>query len=260
MIPKVIHYCWFGGAPKPQSVLRCIRSWKKHCPDFEIREWTENDIDITQSKYAQQAYDAKAWGFVSDYARLWIIYHYGGIYMDTDVQIIKDLTPLLEHGAYVGFERQEFVNLGHGFGAEKGHQFVKAHMEMYDTLRFINEDGSLNKVTIPHYTTKCLHQYGLRSDSGEIQRLGDIVVYPREYFSPKDFISGMLSVTPNTYSIHQFDASWYDDEQQEAKKKRWKKAKQKTRKNKLKQLLRVTLQRLLGDARFEALKQRIRKR
>lgn len=260
MIPKVIHYCWFGGTPKPQSVLRCIRSWKKYCPDFEIREWTEKDFDVTQNKYTQQAYEAKAWGFVPDYIRLWIIYHYGGIYMDTDVQVLKSLTPLLVHNAYAGFERETRVNFGQGFGAEKGNPVIKAHMEMYDSLCFLNKDGSINKTPSPEYTTQCLQQFGLKSDTGVIQELPGITVYPQEYLCPKSFISGLTTVTPNSYSIHQFDASWYDDKQQEAKKQRWKKAKQKRRKNKLKQLLRVTLQRLLGDARFAALKQRIRKK
>lgn len=254
MIPKVIHYCWFGGAPKPKSMLRCIRSWEKYCPDFEIREWTEKDFDVTQNEYARQAYEEKAWGFVTDYVRLWILYHHGGIYMDTDVQVIRDLTPLLEHKVYVGFERDEFVNLGHGFGAEKGHPFIKAHMEMYDTLRFRNEDGTLNKLPIPHYTTRCLREYGLQTDCGTVQQLQDIVVYPKEYFSPKSFLTGELTVTPNTYSIHQFDASWFDDRQQEEKRTRWKKAKKKARKAKLKSWL----CKLLGEECFDALKRRLR--
>lgn len=255
MIPKIIHYCWLGGAPKPQSVLRCIRSWKKFCPDYEIREWTEKDFDVMQHEYTRQAYETKAWGFVTDYIRLWVIYHYGGIYMDTDVQVIKDLTPLLEHSAYVGFERDEYVNLGHGFGAEKGHPFIKAHMDMYDTIRFLNEDGSLNKIPIPHHTTRCLRAYGLQNDTGSVQRLGDIVVYPRDYFSPKSFVTGILTLTPNTYSIHQFDASWFDDKQQEEKKSRWKKAKRKVRHARIREWLCG----ILGERRFNTLRRWLRK-
>lgn len=256
MIPKIIHYCWFGGEPKPKSVLRCIRSWQKYCPDFEIREWTEKDFDVTQHEFTRQAYEAKAWGFVTDYIRLWAIYHYGGIYMDTDVQVLKDLTPLLEHGAYVGFERDEYVNLGHGFGAEKGHPFVKAHLEMYDTIRFVNDDGTLDKTPIPHHTTRCLRAFGMQDDTGVVQQLGDIAVYPRDYFSPKSFATGILTLTPNTYSIHQFDASWFDDTRQEEKLARWKRAQRKARKAWLKKCLCC----VLGPRGFDTLKRWVHRR
>lgn len=212
MIPKVIHYCWFGGNPLPESAVRCIESWKKHCPDFEIRQWTEKDFDITQNEYTKQAYEVKAWGFVPDYIRLWIIYNYGGVYLDTDVQVVKDLTPLLEHSAYAGFEDEKSVNFGQGFGAEKGNPAIYAHMKMYDTLRFVNEDGSLNRTASPRYTTLCLKERGLKVNDGTVQQLDGITIYPTEYFCPKDFVTGETNVTNNTYSIHQFDASWYSEE------------------------------------------------
>lgn len=259
MIPKVIHYCWFGGAPKPKSVLRCISSWKKYCPDFEIREWSEKDFDVGQNEYTQQAYSIKAWGFVPDYIRLWIVYNYGGIYLDTDVQVLKDLTPLLANKAYAGFEDNEFVNFGQGFGAEKGNPVIEAHMRMYDSLCFINEDGSLNKTASPRYTTKCLREWGLQNDTGGIQQLEHITVYPKDYFCPKNFYSGLVNVTDNTYSIHQFDASWYDETAQIAKKNRWKEERIKTVKEYWRYLPNRILLKLLGETRYEKLKQVLKK-
>ena len=171
MIPKIIHYCWFGGAPKPKSVLRCIDSWKKYCPDFEIREWTEQEFDITQNEYTRQAYEAKAWGFVPDYIRLWITYNYGGIYLDTDVQVIKDLTPLCVNSAFAGFQEDGYVALGLGFGAEAGNPVIGAHMEQYEHLRFCNDDGTLNKTASPEYTTQLLLGMGLDPNNGARQKL-----------------------------------------------------------------------------------------
>lgn len=224
MIPKIIHYCWFGGAPKPESVLRCINSWKKYCPDYEIREWTEKNFDVTQNLYCQQAYEAKAWGFVPDYIRLWIIYHYGGIYLDTDVQIVRSFNKLLSNKAFAGFERDtgNYVALGLGFGAEPGNPFIKEHMQQYDSLTFINSDGSYNKKPSPQYTTEILTRYGLGPDCEKIQHLEHITIYPTEYFCPMSFQTGIIHRTNNTYSIHLYDASWYDDTQQVAKLQRWK--------------------------------------
>ena len=259
MIPKVIHYCWFGGAPKPKAVLRCIDSWKKHCPDFEIREWTEKDFDVTQNEYTQQAYEAKAWGFVPDYIRLWIIYNYGGFYLDTDVQVIKDLSPLCKHPAFAGFENQTHVALGLGFGAEIENPIIETHMKMYDDLQFFKEDGTYNKTPSPQYTTRLLKEFGLHEDDNKVQNLGDIIIYPKEYFCPKSFSSGITKVTPKTYSIHQFDASWYSEEQQAAKNKRWVEARNAEYKHYIMHIPNRILMTILGSERYEGLKRRLKK-
>ena len=139
-IPKVIHYCWIGGKTKPESVIKCIESWKQYCPDYEIKEWNENNLNIESNVYSKQAYEEKAWGFVTDYFRLWIIYNYGGIYLDTDVQIIRSFDSLLKGPAFAGFEKGSeneegaFVNLGEGFGAVAGNEIIGAHMKLYDNL------------------------------------------------------------------------------------------------------------------------------
>lgn len=220
-IPKIIHYCWLGSNPKPESVLKCIASWKKYCPDYEIREWNESNLDISMNEYTRQAYEAKAWGFVPDYLRLWIVYTYGGIYLDTDVQIIKDFTPLLQNAAFAGFERDTadkdngaFVNFGQGFGAEAGNPIIGEHMHLYDNLIYQNPDGTYNRIPSPHYTTSVLTAHGLNRKKNEIQKLHCITIYPDDYFCPKSFATGLVKKSKNTYSIHQFDGSWYSEEEQ----------------------------------------------
>lgn len=225
MIPKIIHYCWFGGAEKPESVQKCISSWRKYCPDYKIQEWTEADFDVSQNLYCKQAYEAKAWGFVPDYIRLWIVYQYGGIYLDTDVQLLQNLDSLLNLPAFMGFEKDtgNYVNLGQGFGAEPGNRFIADNMHRYDDIVFKYNDGTYNKTPSPVYTTEVLVKHGLdKIQSTQIQTLKHVTVYPADFFCPKSFCTGVIQRTKNTYSIHHFDASWYSDDQQEDKKARWK--------------------------------------
>ena len=223
-IPKIIHYCWLGGNPKPDSVLRCIDSWRKYCPDYEIREWNESNLDISMNEYTRQAYEAKAWGFVPDYLRLWIVYTHGGIYLDTDVQIIRSFDPLLKEKGFAGFEDDEHIALGLGFGAEAENPMIAKQMAVYDGLRFRNEDGSYNRTPSPQYSTELMKQLGLHPNNGSIQYIDGFACYPPEYFCPKSFQTGMMKLTKNTFSIHQFDASWYSEEEQAQKKKYWRDA------------------------------------
>ena len=223
-IPKIIHYCWLGGNPKPDSVLRCIDSWRKYCPDYEIREWNESNLDISMNEYTRQAYEAKAWGFVPDYLRLWIVYTHGGIYLDTDVQIIRSFDPLLKEKGFAGFEDDEHIALGLGFGAEAENPMITKQMAVYDGLRFRNEDGSYNRTPSPQYSTELMKQLGLHPNNGSVQYIDGFACYPPEYFCPKSFQTGMMKLTKNTFSIHQFDASWYSEEEQAQKKKYWRDA------------------------------------
>ena len=195
MIPKVIHYCWFGGGPKPRSVLKCIDSWKTYCPDYDIKEWTENDLNFALNQYAKEAYESKAWGFVPDYWRLWIIYNYGGIYFDTDVQIIRRLDVLLKLHAFAGMETNEFVNFGSGFGAEPKNDIIKEHMDLYEKLHFINEDGTLNRLPSPFYTTEIMKTHGFELGKEKIQKVGSFTVFPPEYFCPKSYATGITTIT-----------------------------------------------------------------
>lgn len=213
-IPKIIHYCWVGSNPKPQSVLYCIESWKRCCPDYEIREWNETNYDFKKNKYMRQAYEAKKWGFVPDYARLDIIYEHGGIYLDTDVEMIRSFDHLLENECFFGFEDtgdgEYFVNCGHGFGAVPHHEAVKSARDLYEHLFFINADGSMNLLPSPYYTTQCMRQMGLVQENRD-QALPGVQVYASDVLCPKNFRTGKLHQTVRTMSIHHFSASWVDE-------------------------------------------------
>ena len=209
MIPKKIHYFWFGGNEKPKSVQKCINSWKKYCSDYEIIEWNETNFDIHCMPFVEQAYEAKKYAFVSDVARLMVVYEYGGIYMDTDVEVIKPLDDLLENMAYMSFENNENINTGQGFGAEAGMPFFKEHIDVYRKWNFINDDGTYNQIGCPKVATDLFKTKGIFLDGSE-QMVCDIHIYPAEYFNPYDSLTGKLTKTPNTYSIHWYDASWED--------------------------------------------------
>ncbi len=207
MIPKIIHYCWFGNGPIPEKDKKCINSWKKYCSDYKIIQWNEKNYDITKNKYMNQAYQEKKWGFVPDYARLDIIYTYGGIYLDTDVEIIKSFDSLLSNRGFAGFERPDYVNLGLGFGAEAENIIIKKMLEKYKELDFLNADGSLNLIPSPQYSTEVLIDEGYKMNN-VYQKTDAFTLYPKEYFCPRDYYSGQVTKTENTYSIHWFNASW----------------------------------------------------
>lgn len=207
MIPKVINYCWFGGNPIPEKDRKCIESWKKFCPDYKIVEWNESNYDLTQNKYMAEAYKERKWGFVPDYARFDIIYRNGGFYLDTDVELIKPLDSLLETDGYMGFEGKQWVNGGIGFGAVAGNKTIKMLRDMYNDKSFYNEDGSLNLTPSPYYITEKLEKIGLKRNN-KYQIVGDLAIYPTDYFAAKDYDTGRLHITDNTISIHQYNASW----------------------------------------------------
>ena len=214
MIPKIIHYCWVGGAKKPESVLYCIDSWKKFCPDYEIREWNETNYNFSKNIYMKQAYEARKWGFVPDYARLDIIYQYGGIYLDTDVEVIKSFDELLNQKAFMGFENtgdgEYYVNCGHGFGAEPHHEIIKEARDLYDNVQFINKDDTYNMLPSPHYTTQILKKYGILQENKD-QKINNMMVYASDVLCHKNFRTGKIHKTQRTISIHHFTASWMDE-------------------------------------------------
>jgi len=206
-IPKIIHYCWFGGNPLPEEARRCMASWKKFCPDYEIREWNDSNFDVSQNQYAAEAFAAKKWAFVSDYARLKVLYDYGGIYLDVDVELLRPFDDLLSLKGFLGFQSRLEVNSGLGFGAEPHNPAIEAMLHGYDNTPFLLPDGSFDLLPCPQRNTQSLEALGLKPN-GKKQSLDGFVVFPPEVFCPQHYITGKLHVTPATYSIHHFQGSW----------------------------------------------------
>jgi hypothetical protein len=213
MIPKIIHYCWFGGNPLPELAQKCIASWKKYCPDYEIKEWNESNYDVHKIPYISEAYNVKKYAFVSDYARCDVLYNYGGIYLDVDVELLKPFDDdMLKNKCFSGFEftgrdYKTLVNPGLVFAGEKGCEIIKELMTFYSKISFIKENGELNSVTIPEIFTNILLKYGLKQKN-TYQELEIFTAYPTEYFCPKSVWTGFTKITPNTASIHHYDGSW----------------------------------------------------
>lgn len=208
MIPKIIHYCWFGNGEMPEKNKRCIASWKKFCPDYKIIRWDESNYDVKKNDYMKEAYETKSWGFVPDYARLDIIYQFGGIYLDTDVELIKNIDELLSYDAFMGFEDGVHVSPGLCIAAKPHHETIKRIMdEIYLGRKFIKRDGSPDLTPSPIMNTNALLTLGLRQDDS-LQSVGNVMILPTEFFCPKDYKSGKLNITSKTYGIHWFNASW----------------------------------------------------
>lgn len=249
MIPKIIHYCWFGGGEKSNLMKKCMESWKQYCPDYEIIEWNESNIDISECVYAQQAMEQKKWSFVSDYVRYDVLYNYGGIYLDTDVMLIKSPEPLLQEKAYMGFDQPDLVNTGVGFGAEKNNPIIGEILDYFKGMKLIQDDGSINYEIQPGITTKILERHGLKIPDCGIQKLENITIFPCDYFAPKSYNSVKMVKTENTYSIHMYLASW----QSEAQRKKHKKE---IYKDYITHLPNRALLKILGEKKYNSLKKR----
>ena len=207
MIPKIIHYCWFGRGEKPELAKKCIASWRKSCPDFEIREWNEGNCDYLSIPFMAEAYAAKKYAFVSDVMRLIVLEQYGGVYFDTDVEVVRDISPLLDDEGFIGFENDQFVNSGQVMAAKAHHPVIQAMIEEYKKLRFTNADGTATPVGCPRLNTDVMERFGLIRNGRE-QVVAGIHVYPADYFNPMDSTTGKLTKTENTYSIHWYSMSW----------------------------------------------------
>lgn len=222
-IPRKIHYCWFGDNPLGEKELSCIKSWQKFLPDFEIIRWDESNFDVRCCEYVSEAYDAKKWAFVSDYARFKILYDNGGLYFDTDVEIVESLDDLIADGPFMGFETDcpgsgnniegrngatVTVNPGLCLSSVADSDLYRLVLDSYEGSHFILPNGDFDKTTIVTRVTNILFEHGLENVPG-IQNVSGVTIYPSEYFNPKDFATGIVAITGNTRSIHHFDASWY---------------------------------------------------
>ena len=216
MIPKIIHYCWFGHNPLPPFAVKCIDSWRKFLPDYKIKEWNENNFNVNITQYTKDAYKAKKYAFVSDYARFWILYHEGGLYFDTDVEIIRPIDDIIAKGSFMGCEQDAYkngrgimVNPGLGVGAPCSMDLYAKFLDLYSTIRFLNPDNSNEAKTIVEYTTEVLIKSGLENKPG-IQIVQGIYIYPCEYFCPIDNVTKKKRLTANTRTIHHYAGSWRD--------------------------------------------------
>lgn len=206
MIPKIIHYCWFGGKEKPEDIVGYIETWKKYLPDYTLVEWNENNFDINSNLYVKQAYENKKWAFVSDYVRIYALYHKGGVYMDTDVEVIKNLDIFLKHDGFTGFETINGPLTG-TMGAVPGEKIMGDFLDEYKERRFITENGSLDMTTNVEIFRKICLRNGFIMNN-QFQVIDGFALYPNEYFCPFDFVSEKFVLTENTYTIHHFSGSW----------------------------------------------------
>ncbi len=205
-IPKKIHYCWFGGNPLPKLAIECIESWKKNCPDYEIIEWNEQNFDLSMFNYAQEAYNSKKYAFVSDVCRLYALYNHGGIYMDTDVEVIQSLDEFLCHNSFSGFETINSVPTGI-MACQKNDKLFKEFLDYYNDKRFIKTDGSLDLTTNIIPITNILLKYNLELNN-QFQIINGMALYPKTYFCPLNYDSEKTEFSNKTYTIHHFAGSW----------------------------------------------------
>ena len=230
-IPKVIHYCWFGGNPLPDLAEKCIASWRKFLPDYEIKEWNETNFDVNQVIYTAEAYRLKRYAFVSDYARFWILYHNGGIYFDTDVEVIRPMDDIIARGAFAGFECQRGtpqdnphgdMAAGLGMGGEKGHPFFAQMVDYYSHIHYVRWNGKGSGIVLLH-TAKFLDYDHKETLDGGIVRVSNLLIYPTDYFCPFNYFTQEMCITENTRSIHHYMTSW------NKRTSRWKKLQQRIR-------------------------------
>lgn len=214
-IPKIIHYFWFGKKEIPQNIQKYIKSWRRHCKDYQIIRWDESNYDINKIPYIREAYANGAWGFVSDYARLDILYQYGGIYLDTDVEILKKFDPLLNDEAFFGMGANDQINTGSGFGAIPNHPFIKNLRDYYQNQSFYKEDGELNVLPCYNYQHPIFRDFGFQIKN-EYQKRNQIVVYPAQVLSPTGVAGMGKFYSDKTVSIHHTELSWIKDEERQA--------------------------------------------
>ena len=209
MIPHIIHYCWFGGRPLPKSALRCITSWKKWLPGYEIREWNENNFDANAHPYTREAYTAGKFAYVSDFARYKILEEYGGLYFDTDVEVIASLDDLLEKGAFMGMEKAfpPTVSSGLVMAVEPKHPIIQEMLIYYDNQTNLSKESMLKAGLVVRGMTEIFIHHGFIPEDC-YQEVAQISIYPSEYFDPMDNATGRVTLTPNTRTIHHYDRTW----------------------------------------------------
>ena len=240
-IPKTIHYCWFGKGKKNKLIDRCIESWKTKCPDYNIVEWNEDNFDVEKFHYTKEAHDAKKWAFVTDFVRLYIIYNEGGIYLDTDVELVKSLDSLLEYDSFFALESDNYIATGLGFGATKENHLVKLMLNDYKDIHFKKEDGTFDYTPCPVRNTQSVEEYfKLMKDKTTKFTFDNNAFLSSEYFCPYNSATGLMKKTINTYGIHWYNASW------------------RSRKINIQRNILRPIKRLMGVEKFNKLKNKIK--
>ena len=208
MIPKIVHYCWFGRGAKSELICKCIDSWRKYLPDYQIIEWNEENFDVNSCQFTKEAYRNKKWAFVSDYVRLYALFQYGGIYFDTDVEVLKSFDSLLNCGSFFTcFESKDFPAVTAVMASEPGFSLLKNLINQYEKMSFENEDGSLNLKPNTFLVSDTIASYGIKRN-GRMQRSRGITVFPQIYFCPNNVGRIWDKSSPKSYAIHHFDQSW----------------------------------------------------
>ena len=202
MIPKTIHYCWFGRGEKPKLAQKCIDSWKKYCPDYSIIEWNEDNFDIESTPYTRYCYKNKKWAYLSDYVRLAVVYQNGGVYFDTDVELIKSIDSLLCNDIFLALEDSCTIATGLGFGACAGNKYIQTMMDQYN----FSKEPDVALISCPDLNTKAVCSFGVQLN-GKLQQIDNGLILPVEYMNPFDDPTGRLTVTENTISIHWYSKS-----------------------------------------------------
>lgn len=239
MIKKTINYCWFGNDPKSKLIKKCIDSWKKVCPDYEIKEWNEKNFNVNMNDYIKEAYENKKWAFVSDYARLWIIYNYGGIYLDTDVELVKSLDELLKYEAFFASEDNKLVTTGLGFGAEKNNLLVKEMMDDYNNIHFALPDGKLDMLSCPTRNSNSIQDVLQNICFGkDIVEYNNIAFLPKEFLAPYNYYTKEMNKTEKTIGIHWYGMSWFD------------------KKGKIKFELKYIIRKIIGQEKYNKIKEK----
>ena len=219
MIPKIIHYCWFGRGKMPELAEKCIASWKKYLPEYEFKLWNEDTFDINSNRFVKEAYNNKKFAFVTDVVRLYALYNNGGIYMDTDVEVLKPLDDFLKYPAFSGFENDVAIPTGI-MASEKGNEWVKRELSYYDNISFIRSNGAFNTKPNVQIITEHAYEMGFVANN-EFQILNDeLVIFPKDFFCPKSYVDGSITLTENTHCIHHFAGSWHNESKFEKKLKK----------------------------------------
>lgn len=209
-IPKVIHYIWLGPKPLDKLSLKCMKTWERVLPDYEVVRWDDEKCKeiIEGNLYARQAYELKKFAFVSDYLRLYVLYHYGGIYMDTDVKVIKRIDEFLRFSAFTSFQDETMIPTAL-MGSERGGEWVRILLDYYDHAIFVDKEGKIDFTTNVTTITRISEDYGLIKNGEEQVLKNDVHIYPREFFCPLDTrASRNDNITFNTYAIHLYNGSW----------------------------------------------------